>query len=380
MALTMLKGQTPMLYDLIVQGVVSPAFGSSTLTTSTGRVAIIGQVWHPTVKTGTINIRKVHFRLGAVTFNALSTFRVSLQNVSLTAGPPYQPDGTQDQTYDYVGTGLTANAWNATGNLSADRAVDLSAISPGDANSSFLAVVLEYQAFTAADSIAVIGLNMGTGTIDTGTGGNFMVYNGATWGFVSNNVGIIALECDDGTYAFIENTAPITNLSTVSVASNGAIRAAGLRFRVPVELTIDAIGLGFSSPNGADGSIVLYDSDGTTVLRTSSIDNDSVSGTAFSHKVVRIPPVTLAANTYYRLVFESTTTTATTVNYADFNVAGLLDSMAGGQDFHWTQRDSAGVWTETTTRRPFPKIRLGSVHDGSGGGGLAIPVSGRICA
>src|SRR5207253_746752 len=104
----------------------APAYGTDALIDAAGeKVAFIGNLWHPTVKTGTINIRKVHFRCGAVTLNAASELRVSLQTVSSTVGPPYQPDGVQDEFYDFktATTAITANAWNSTGNLSADRVV-----------------------------------------------------------------------------------------------------------------------------------------------------------------------------------------------------------------------------------------------------------------
>lgn len=379
-ALTSFKGDSPILYDLVTQTNTAPLLATTGLMDATAeKVAILGCVWHPTVKTGTINIRKVHFRTGAVTFNVLSTVRVSLQNVSATAGPPYQPDGTQDQTYDYtLGAGLTANAWNITGNLSADRVVDLSALSIGSTNSRWVCVVFQYTTFTATDSIIIDGVNLGATQLNSYIGGQLLLNTGSWAAANTGNQSIIALECDDGTFAFMENCIPISTFGTVTTANNATFRAVGLKFRFPMQLTIEGAGLMLVTPDVCDGSIILYDTNGTSVLAQVDIDNDAVISQANPrHSFIRFPPVTLTANSYYRLVFVPSTTTAATIYYADVNAVGLMDGLYGGQDMHWTTRDSGGAWTDTTTRRPHFMLKISSVHDGIGGS-VAIPVSGRI--
>ncbi len=370
-ALTLFKGDSPWLYDLVIQMPQTVAFQSTALIdASAEKISFLGNIWHPTVKTGTINIRKVHFRCGALTFNVLSTIRVSLQNVSATAGPPYQPDGSQDQTYDYaLGVGLTANAWNTTGNLSADRAVDLSSVGFADTNSRWVAVVFEYQTFTAADSFIVSTVNMQASLLNTYLGGQALL-NTASWALLSSAAPVVAFECDDGTFAFMDNALPFSAISSASVASNGAIRAAGLKFRFPMDISTEALALGMLMPNGCDGSLVLYDTDGTTALVTVNIDNDAVAAaTLMRHAMARYRPITHTANSYYRMVFVASTTTAATIYYAEVNAAALMDGLTMGQDAHWTQRDSAGTWTDTTTRRPHFGLKLSSAHDGTGGGG-----------
>lgn len=367
-ALTNFKGDVPWLYDLIIQTPATPVLAATAaMDASTEKISFIGCIWHPTVKTGTINIRKIHFRTGAVTLNAASTMRVSLQNVSATAGPPTQPDGTQDQLYDFAGA-LTANSWVTTGNLSADRAVDLAAVNFSDANSRWVAVVFEFQTFTAADSVIISSVNLGTSPINALLGAQTALFT-ASW---SVQVGspIVAFECDDGAFAFMDGTLPVLTLTSAAASSSAAIRAAGLKFRVPVEMKIEGIGLCVVIPNACDGTLKLYDSDGTTELASVAIDNDAVAAASLArHSVARIPPVTLAANTYYRLAFVGGTTTSANIFYADVNAVAIMDGFAGGQDFHWTQRDSGGVWTDTTTRRPHFMLKLSAVHDGAGGGG-----------
>lgn len=380
MTLTNKTGNIALEFDNVRRDGAAPTLSATPIMDATAeKIAMVGCVWHPTVSTGTINIRKIHFRCGAVTFNAASVLQVSLQTVSATAGPPYQPDGTPDQTAAITGvTGLTANALNVTGNLSADRAVDLSADSIGDANSRWLAVVFEYTTFTALDSIIISG---STGA-SIGSGrqlGNAMILNTGSWAVLSGQPAIIAiLECDDGTFAFLEGSTPFITYSSASVASNGAIRRAGFKFRGPVEQKISKLALMISTTNGGDGRFVLYDSDGTTELRSSDMDNDAVIAAAdVSFAIVVFEPVTLAANTYYRFVFVSSTATVTTVYYGDVNAAGHMDGLMWGQDLHWTQHDGSN-WADTTTRRPHPGIGVCAVHDGSGSGGGGPLEGGRL--
>lgn len=370
-ALTLLGGDGLMVVDNFVQQNGFPAFNTTgVIDASTEKVGIAGRIWHPTIKTGTINIRKVHFRLGALTFNALSTIRCSLQSISATAGPPYQPDGSQDQTYDFAtGTGLTGSAWNSTGNLSADRAVDLGAYGIGDANSPWLAVVFEYTTFTAADSFILSGISPASSAASEHLIGGSPLLNTGSWAALNNGTSIIAFELDDGSFAFMEGGRPISAISSTAVGNASAARAAGLKFKFPVEVNIDCAGLLVAVQNAADGNFILYDSDGTTALRTLPIDNDAVISTSARVAVHRFAPVTLAANTFYRLVFVASVTTTTTVYYVSANSAALMDGFAGGQNFHWTSRDSGGTWTDVTTQRPMVYMRVSSIHDGAGGGG-----------
>lgn len=382
-ALTNEIGQIPMAYDpvRVVNG--TPAFGTGMLIdASTEAAAFCGQVWHPTVKTGTIAIRKVHFNCGAIaSFNAASEFRVSLQNVSATAGPPFQPDGGVDEFYNYgAGVSPTASGWNTTGNLSADRTVDLSADSISDANSRWLAVVFDYAAFTAATSVIIRGndwIGGAAGGADDLLGGIGVLFTGS-WalpGSLSLN-SVIALECSDGTFAFLRRGLPFSAFGSASVASNGAIRRAGVKFKVPTQRQIDSLGLRAMIPNGCDGTWVLYDSDGTTPLRSVDVDNDPVKTQGASlNAEVGFEPVTLAADTYYRFVFVAGTTTAATIYYGDVNAVGIMDGFILGQSAHWTQHDGTN-WSDTTTRRPHFGIGFSAFHDGAGGANRAALPAG----
>ena len=99
-------------------------------------------------KTGTLD--KAEFRVGTVAINAASQVRVSFQDISAANG---DPDGTQDQFRDIAGSAFASNTWMVPGLMTSDgtdTGVKRS-VTQGD----LLSVVIEYQTFTAADSVNV---------------------------------------------------------------------------------------------------------------------------------------------------------------------------------------------------------------------------------
>lgn len=363
MAFVNLGGDSGYIGDRPIMSTSAVQYRTSLLLdASTERAAFVGSVWAPGRPVGgTVNVRKIHFRTGAVTFNALSVFRVSLQDVSATAGPPYQPDGTPDQTYAYAGTGLSANGWNTTGNLSADRTVALG---------SRIAVVFDYTTFTSGDSVVISSFDSVTGggnDFREGFGGSPLLYTGS-WS-LNSGAGIVVLELDDGTFAFIEGCFPFSALGTASVSSTGGVRRAGLIFQVAMTQKIDGFWAYLAIPDACDGQLILYDSDGTTALATVAIDNDAVQAASARYFEPRFAPITLQANTSYRLAFVGGTSTAATVYTFDVADANHWGGMAFGPAGHYTEHNGTS-WSETTTRRAFGfGIRPCAFDDGSGGGG-----------
>lgn len=363
-------GQSPALNLMPNQGGGASALRSSlVIDASTEKGAFIGTVWHPTVKSGNIDIREVGVLLGAVTINSASVVRFSLQDVSATAGPPYQPDGTQDETADVLGSAITANAWNWSGALSADRTIAVGAR---------LAAVVEFQTFNASDSVVLSTLDLGTGTMPEGNLGGIGLVNTGSWAVAAANIGIVAFKCADGTRAFLAPNISINGVGTTSIASNGAVRAAGLYFEVETTRKLDTLGLHLAIPNGCDGDIILYDTDGTTALVTMPIDNDSVMSAGARAIVFTAPDVTLSANAGYRLVFVASTTTAATLYHATVAERALMDGMPGGQNWQLTTRDSGGTWTQTDTSRPWAVVGFSAFDDASGGsgGGGGLQIAG----
>jgi len=348
----------------------APSFSAALVTNaSANKIAMIGQVWHPNKSLTSISIRKVHFRCGAIaSFNAASEFRVSLQNISATAGPPYQPDGTQDQFYDFktATTALTQNAVNTTGNLSGDRTVDLTADSFGDTNSRWLAVVFEWQAFNTSDSVIISSIPDFAGY---GLGGAISSV-GATWSAQARQI-VVYFELDDGSFAYLVPGTVFTATGTVTVTSTGAIRRAGVKFKVPTSRIINRLGLHVGAANGYDGRLVLYDSDGTTELISVDVDNDAVVSFTTNVYEIDFQPVTLAAETFYRFVWVAGTTTAGTVPYFDVAATAHLNACMLGANAMWTQHDGSS-WADTALRRPGFAIGVYAYESPGGGGSKVI--------
>lgn len=363
-------GRSPLDLDMpnFVSG--APAFASGLiLAASVTLGAMTGKVWHPSRPAGTFNIRKVYFRTGAITFNAGSVLTISLQDVSTTAGPPYRPDGTPDQTATLTGAAVTATSLLNTGALSADRTVSAGAD---------LSVVFQITTFTALDSVVVSTVSAGVATNTALLAGDPLINTAGTWAGIGNALNNIFFECDDGTRAFFEGAFPYAALGNVSVATNVTARAAGNLFTVPCACKVDRFALNFALPSGADGSLILYDGDGTTALLTTVVDNNMVLSSSGRSGFITFAPITLQPSTNYRFVYVPSTTTAATIYYADVGSAADLDILPWGQQCMYTQRDSGGTWTQTATRRCHWGMGLSAIPDGSGGGGAGPLIGGRL--
>ena len=182
---------------------------------------------------------------------------------------------------------------------------------------------------------------------------------------------------------------PFNNTVTTLTIDSGNPKMAGLKFRFPVEVAIDGAFV-YMSP-AVDVTPRLVQSGGTTnLITTSLIDKDWRRTTTPGGFAIRFAEVTLAANTWYRLMFENSGS-ATNVGFYSYDVndTGDMAAAGAGADFHLTQSNTAFAsltgtdgtdYTDTATACPLVALRLSKVHDGLGAGGLAMPVAGRIAA
>lgn len=128
--------------------------------------------------------------------------------------------------------------------------------------------------------------------------------------------------------------------------------------------------------NAAD--VVLYDTNGTTVLRTVSIVPAERTGTGTG--LYYMPFTTtqdLAINSSYRIVLKPTTGSNVQIQRMTVLAAGHMDMAPLGQECYETSRADAGAWTNTTTQRVSIGLLIDGLSDNVGGGGLsANPVGG----
>lgn len=335
------------------------AFNTTGLIDATGeKFAHIGQVWTPTG--GAKSIRKVGFRFGTVVKAGGSALTVSLQDVDTANGPPWRPDETQDQTVAIANgnAAFASNTWIQTGNLSADRSVNF-----GD----YLAVVVEYDGSGRLGADSAIINNLPITFAEHGYG--CVLKTGGTWASISQ-VPNVVLEFSDGTFGGLFEGTTWTTFGNAAINTGSTPDEVALEFQVPWQCQVDGAFVTTSGGATADYQILLYDSDGNTVLTNGTINVDA--NELLSAGVVTNPRafgglVTLQANTTYRLALKPTTANNVTYYTGDVDQAAYFGPMEGGTSWAFTSRTDAGAWAAATaTRRPMFGLRFVSFHDGGG--------------
>ncbi|MFZ9878120.1 MAG: hypothetical protein ACO3EG_06140 [Chitinophagaceae bacterium] len=207
----------------------------------------------PVKKTGTLV--KIHFRFAAS--NTSNNYIIRVETVDGNGDPSGTLWGANTEIQ--TGTGIAAGDYVAVLNSGAVF---------NTINEPF-AIVWRASTYVSTASISIFA---------DGTAGDFMPYYASstnyTGGVWSARTGapMIALEYSDGTFVMYPGNWPFTafNLTTITTASNP--RLVGNRINIP--FTARAIGVWFVGDNDSDFELILYDSDGATVLQTISIDAD----------------------------------------------------------------------------------------------------------
>jgi len=340
-------------------------FGTAgTIDASAEKFAMTGRVWWPDRADTSKDISTVSIRVGAVSsFNASSQWRVSLQDIDTTAGPPIRPDGTVDQSFvSAAGTGPTANSWN-TVTLSSNRTVTL-----GD----LFAVVVDYSAFTSTSSIIIQGLNTAaTGFRQLQTDCVLFTASWASQAFVPT----VVFGFSDGTYGTFLNAA-VNNVYNTRAFNSGSTSSGSLstgdergnEWVQDITMKADGCWMDINPASGADFDIVLYE--GTTALQTITVDSNalqvagSVRRTYFAFSG---DPETLTAGNTYRLMVKPTTTnnvTIYTVTISDSNYRSLLfqDDVLGN-----SRVDGGSFGAGTNLEVAVMGLTICAVDDGAGG-------------
>ncbi len=361
MALQQITGQglhwPPLALVLATSG-----FSASGVLNATGnKVAFNGRVWF-SARTGTKNISRVQFRFGTVTKAGGSALTVSMQDVSLTAGPPIQPDGTQDQTVAIANAdaGMVSNGWYRTAAFSGTRTVS---------NGDLLSVVFEFDGSgrLGADSI-IIATGPGASTaISFGLQSITSLFSSGSWAVLGNQIPVLVLEFDDGSYGMLDGSIVNSNFNSVTTLNTGSTPdEIACAFKVPFPCKIDA--LYAQTFAAADFSVVLYS--GTTALETIAVDGNAVYDAGAIHTVL-LPLAaerTLTVGTQYYVSLLPTTASNIRAYSMDVNDANFMPLMGGSADIAYSTRTDAGAWAAiTATRRLYAGVRISSLDDGISG-------------
>lgn len=335
-----------------------PKVESILIDASTEKAAIIFRA----SKAGTIS--GVMIICGSTTQTPVSAMTIRLETVSATDG---YPTGT---LIDSAG----ANDAKGTFTFTASTTV-LATIStpPTVAIGDIIAIVVGYSSFNSGEN-ANFGFQAYLTANNTG-----MPYSAAYIGIGpawQKGGGTVyppnfALVYGDGSIITPSGAGYAWNSVTeVTHSSSSSPDEYGNKFRLPFNARVVG-SWGFFRKDG-DYTVTLYDSDGTTALRTLSMDKDVV-GTPVSQVALYFStPVTLTKDTWYRITwYPNTTTSCRTWHFNVSDVGGYegMDAAPCGSDMHLTKRTDAGAWTDTTTQRCMMGLVIDQLDDGAGGAG-----------
>ena len=301
-------------------------------------------------KTGTIT--KVGFRTTTVTTGA--TVEVRLETVNPADG---FPSGT------LVGTNTNASL----------------VIAAADDNKWFTVTLTAGASVTAGDLVAIVVVNpptsFGNMAIATGYANAVQGASGVfpypllfttSWFKQSTVPGVSwYLEYTDGASAPL-GALPASDVVTESFnnASTPDERGNILRFPAPVRLVGVVVYVPLIASASAD--FVLYDADGTTVLKAVSAVVAQIFDNTGPHYALFASPQVLLANTDYRLVVKPTTASNFTIAVMKFDSTTIMDSLDGGSAVKYTSRADGGSWTETATQRVSIAALIDGLDDGAG--------------
>jgi hypothetical protein len=194
----------------------------------------------------------------------------------------------------------------------------------------------------------------------------------------------ICIEYDDATRMvspfFLYMSAAVTT-DTWNDTTAGGDRI-GMRLKVPFKARLSGVGMAID--NDGDIEVLVYDTDGATIIASTSVLDAQSRESAAVHPLTFLPfttPVTLTPGSFYRVVVHPTT--ATNVVMVSHNVvtAADLNCSPGGEDFHYTKNETASAptqesdWTQTLTRQPPMWLFFDQLSDDAGGGGAAAAYS-----
>ena len=343
---------------------MSPSFTDHGTIDATGeKIAWCGRFWHPDGP-GTYEITRIHFRWGSVITKAGgSALTLSLQNVSLIAGAPIQPDGTPAQTVAIANGSIgTAGTWFRSAALSANRSL---------AYGDLVSAVLEFDGAGRLGS-DVIRTGGPTATMNQNAAVAFV----ASWAATNLVQPNVAFECSDGSFGCFQSAAShflCSALTTVNFSSSSTPDERALALIPTVTMTIDAISAlcTTNSSSTADFDIVIYD--GTTAVHTQSIDANALAQT--DNRVFTIPlssAVTLTQGTQYYIALKPTTVNAARIIYAVVYNGEMMRTHGWPATTGEATRTDGGSWSAVdTTRLPLLCLHVSDI-DGGGGSTLIV--------
>ena len=336
-------------------------YGSLAMSDSDDKYSIVCQV----PKTGTI--LKIHFRTGTVTTG--DTVQGGIYNLDSSGDPDLA------SAYGGMAVGTVAIA---DGDDNVVKTITLATGATVVNADDEIAICLVFSSYVAGN------ITIATITAGGANQQNFPYVDRYTTAWAkSSAIPLVVLEYSDGSFAPISGVWPfISAFASTSFNSGSGDDQYALKFTLPFKASLRGFGGMINSTGACD--FILYDSDGSSVLKTySKPANLSVAAASRQSEYLFASAQVLNANTAYRLALKPTSATNVGLFIGDVASAAMMDSVDLGQNAILSTKDGAGAWADVTTRRPLINLLFDGMDDGAGGAGglLSHPgMSGRMAA
>ena len=319
-----------------------------------------------------ITITRLGCKLGTIT-GTTPSYRISLQGI--TSATTAEPNGTIKgatnnalKVFSPSSLGWAAGSWNW---LTLDETYTCT-------RGEVLSIVIDYSSGTVDGSNnATFAYNL-TGSTTT-FAPKAMTSAAATWSTQTAGMPIFGYGSAGTAYG-----RPLAAIGTVSLTNASSPREVGMKWTAPASWgnTFQVAGseLYFTGTNNS-GNITQTLYQGGNAGDTTGAQDVAISGGFFGSTLRRVgrmlfDEASLTALSYgstNRIGFQTAGGTLV-MHYIDVASADDMDAYPGGQNVHYTQRDSGGNWTDTTTRRLTDwQMMIADITEPSSGGILTHP-------
>jgi hypothetical protein len=220
-------------------------------------------------------------------------------------------------------------------------------------------------------------INIRTGFVSTYPSYNFPYSGGITASTYADNT----VDCPTFLYRSSTKTygQPYETVTSLNNNSGSTPDEYGMYFRMPAGScsTYQVAGLRLGCLVAANFDVLLYDTNGTTVLASVTADVDQQNATAhgaYNYLFTGSTLPTLTAGSYYRLVVRpSTATSMGPLQYFTFRTDADKTALLGNAaDVQYTSRTNAGAWTENTNQLFAMQAIVVALDAGTSTGGMKV--------
>ena len=311
-------------------------------------------------RSGTLN--KIWFRTATVTTG--DTIRVSFQDLAATG----YPDGTADQYRLVTIASVDDSTWFTTGSITSDGS-DSGTKRTVTAGQT-LGIVFDYATYTAGNMTIALGRNHTNSYSFIGTNG--AINYETSWAASTISSMCIALEYTDGVF-YTPGCMPAVGTSFGVSSSTSPDEYANI-FSLPYPTTIWGLGITCNVLSLRPFDVVLYSSDGSTVLATGSFGSMANNAGPVVAPIPFTTPYTLSAGTSYYASFRPSGTTSNNIYKNTFPSTVVMGATPFGSSCYGASRTDAGAWTTTPLVQYSIFPIFTGFEDSAGGSVTAYPI------